>query len=132
MRLRGFRLRKKAVKLFEERDYTLMKMHESSMDEIHKNISFYKKILDTLNIMLKGCRPLLGEIHVAQEIIWNPGFENMQFQLHGYRYEDRSCIYKSEIEEYIFILDIMFKDYEKFLTDITVNAVVALTLLMYR
>jgi hypothetical protein len=109
-----------------------MKMHESSMDEIHENIEYYRKIMDILTIMLKGCRPVLSKEELCQEIIWNPEFENMQFALRGYAYEGRYSIYESEIKEYILNLNVMLKDYDKFLTEIMVKAAIDFTLYMVK
>lgn len=132
MRLRGFRLRKKAVKLFEERDSLIIELAESSMDDIHAKIDVYKKKLDILSIILKGCRPYLSKEDEVHEINYNPGYENMRFQLIDYYYGNRGFLYKSEIEEYIAYLSMKLKDYDKFLTEISVNAGVALALLRLR
>jgi formylmethanofuran dehydrogenase subunit A len=132
MRLRGFRLRKKAVKLFEERDSLIIELSQSSMDDIHAKIDVYRKKLDVLSIILKGCRPLLSKEDEASEIIYNPEYENMQFQLVDYYYENRRYLCKSEIEEFIAYLSKKLKDYDKFLIEISVNAGVALALLRLR
>jgi hypothetical protein len=132
MRLRGFRLRKKAVKLFEERDSLIIELSESSMDDIHAKIDGYKKTMDVLSIILKGCRPYLSKEDEAHELIYNPEYENMRFQLIDYYYENRRYLCKSEIEEYITYLSLKLKDYDKFLTEISVNAGVALALLRLR
>jgi hypothetical protein len=132
MRLRGFRLRKKAAKLFEERDSVIIELMSASIDDIHAKISHYKKKRDVLSIVLKGCRPLLSKEAEAEELINRPDFENMRFQLLEYVFEGRRFLYKSEIEEYIAYLDMELDTYEKCLLDIKVDFGVALALIMYR
>jgi hypothetical protein len=132
MRLRGYRLRTKAFKLFQEHDNIAINLIDSSMDDIHMKISYYKKIMDVLSVMLKSCKPLLNKNSEAEELKNDPKYENMRFQLIEYKYQNRRFLYKSEIKEFMDLIDMKLNMYDKFVTEITVNAGVALALLMMR
>jgi hypothetical protein len=121
-----------ACYLFEGRDTVIKKMSESSMGDFHKNISHYEDYLFTLDEMLEGCEPWLSEEELAEELVYDPDYENMTYDMDEYVFDGRTYVYKSEIVAFRDILNEKFVEYDKYLNEITVNAGVSLALIMSR
>jgi hypothetical protein len=107
--------------------------NESSVEDIHKNISYYEEKIRILTTMLKFIEPYYGPQNLARELEFNPDFDNNVFDISFYAfYEDREYIYKREIEDFLAILSTKMVEYSKYSMELTVNAGVALALLRIR
>jgi hypothetical protein len=103
-------------------------MNESSMDDIHKNISQYEEYMRILDRMLDDCEPWLSDEELVEELEYDPDYENIVYDLSDYRFDDRNYVLKSEIEHFRFILCEKLIEYDKYLDDITVNSGVIISL----
>jgi hypothetical protein len=116
--------------MFENRDDIIKVFNESSVEDIHKNISYYEEKIRILTTMLKFIEPYYGPQNLARELELNPDFDNNVFDISFYAmYEDREYIYKREIEDFLAILSAKMVEYSKYSMELTVNAGVALALL---
>lgn len=129
--------------LFENRDCVIHVFNESTVQDIHKDISYYEDKIRILTTMLKFVEPLYDEENLARELEFNPDFDNNVFDIRFYAfYEDREYIYKRnilsidreyiykrEIEDFLAILSSKMVEYSKYSMELTVNAGVALALL---
>ena len=125
----GSRAQRDARDLFDERDIIIEKMNESSMHDIHKNISHYEEYMNILDCMLDDCEPWLSDEELVEELKYDPDYENIVYDLSDYRFDDRNYVLKSEIQLFRFILCEKLIECEKYLDDITVNSGVAIALL---
>jgi hypothetical protein len=121
---------REACDIFHAADEIVEKFRVSTMEEMHSNIGYYKEILEISKNMLGACEKIIYDEEELNEILEDyPDFENLAFDLCEYEYQGCTWIYKYEIEEFVDILSQKMTEYKKFLTDITVNAGVALALL---
>jgi hypothetical protein len=116
--------------MFENRDEIIKVFNESSVEDIHKNTSYYEEKIRILTTMLKFIEPYYGPENLAHELELNPDFDNNVFDITFLAYyEGRPYIYKREIDEYLAILSAKMIEYSKYSMELTVNVGVAQALL---
>ena len=126
-------LQKDAVDLFEDRYGFMCKFYDASVEDIHKNISYYEDMycenMETLDTMLSKCDTVFDEEDLEYVLETIPEFENIVFYIGDFTYDDRGWINKYEIDAMKTFLVEKMAEYKKFQLELNVNAAVALALL---
>jgi hypothetical protein len=129
----GSREQMNAYNLFVGDDELMKILNEASMDTIHKYISYFKDYMITLDDMLAGCEPWLSEEELEEQLLYDPDYENMIYDLGDYEIsEGVNYVYKSEIVRTRNRLIEKMAEYDRHLVNINVNLGVALALMISR
>jgi hypothetical protein len=126
----GSREQRDACYLFDERDMIIKKLNESTMEDIHVDISKYEEYAKILDYMLEECEPWLSEEELAEKLFYDRDYENMVYYLDDYSFDDRNYILRSEIRLFRRIICEKIDEYVKFLDELIVSSSVAFTLYM--
>ena len=122
-----------AFSLFYYDEEIIQNLSNISMDEFHKDADEYRDMGTLIDIMLEACEPYLEDNELTETLLYEPDYDNYIYNFNECVYKEERCFaYKSEIYRFKDVLSKKFEEYDKFLTEITVNIGVALALIIMR